>query len=689
MVYVIADSFGQSLARLTADEQRAAKTTAFDLQMDPSGASMSFHRLDKARDKRFWSVRVSSDLRVIVHRTDESVMLCYVDHHNEAYRWAERRVLENHPTTGAAQFVEVAEQRREVEVPVYVPAPRAAPRRMAIPPDVTDAELMAHGVPVAWLSSLREADEDEILEIAIRLPAEAAEAVLQFSSGVRPEPLQPEPGQGGAGFDHPDARRRFRVVADHKELEAALEAAWDRWIVFLHPAQRACVERTYSGPARVSGSAGTGKTVVALHRAAHLASARDDARVLLTTFSEALANALRDQLGRLLARQPRVSERIEVLPLDAAADRLYRQIAGGARVISDAELENLCREAVAAAPECTFPGSFVLTEWQEVVDAQHIRHWDAYRTAPRQGRRSRLTEAQRRSCWAVFERLNSALDAGGCVTRAGLYGALQHHYKGTMPPYDHIVVDEAQDVSAAQLRFLAALGSSRPDGLFFTGDLGQRIFQRPFSWVAQGVEVRGRSRTLKVNYRTSHQIRTAADRLLQSEISDVDGNTEGRKGAVSLFEGPPPRVEVFADEGAERDAGAEWLAGRLKSGVEAGEVGIFVRTEAQVHRASAVAGQARLPYALLDERMARQEGRTSIGTMHLAKGLEFRCVLVMACDEDTLPLGTRLEAASDDADLRDAYDTERQLLYVACTRARDELMVTGVYPASEFLADMG
>ena len=249
-------------------------------------------------------------------------------------------------------------------------------------------------------------------------------------------------------------------------------------------------------------------------------------------------------------------------------------------------------------------------------------------------------------------------------------------------------MDEAQDVSVAQLKFLAALAGGRPNGLFFAGDLGQRIFQPPFSWKSLGVDVRGRSRTLHINYRTSHQIRMHADRLLGPEVSDVDGNTEERRGTVSVFNGPTPVIECFANRQDEIAAVARWLRDRVAEGMPAHELGIFVRSDAEMAYAQKAADAASLPYRVLDDKLETVGGTASICTMHLAKGLEFRAVAVMACDDEIIPLQARIESVADNADLEEVYNTERHLLYVACTRARDHLLVTSVEPSSEFLEDL-
>jgi superfamily I DNA/RNA helicase len=324
-----------------------------------------------------------------------------------------------------------------------------------------------------------------------------------------------------------------------------------------------------------------------------------------------------------------------------------------------------------------------------VVDAWQLESWEAYRDVRRLGRKTRLPEARRRVLWSIFERVQRRLAQEGRLTRASLFGkAASAIEQAKRRPFDHAVIDESQDLSIPHLRFLAALGASRPNGLFFAGDLGQRIFQQPFSWKAAGVEIRGRSRTLTVNYRTSHQIRSQADRLLGAEIRDVDGNVENRRHTVSVFNGPAPRIEIVDSPEAETELALRWIASLSEAGVLPHEVAIFVRSAEQIERARAVALAADLPCVVLDEKVETASGKLSISTMHLAKGLEFRAIVVLACDDEVLPLQARIESITDEADLQDVYDTERHLLYVACTRARDHLLVTGVRPASEFLGDL-
>jgi superfamily I DNA/RNA helicase/mRNA-degrading endonuclease RelE of RelBE toxin-antitoxin system len=712
MDFRIADTFLDSLARLTGDEQKLVKTTVFDLQVNPANPGHQLHKLDRARDRNFWSVRVGSDIRLIVHRTPTSLLVCYVNHHDKAYAWAERRRMEVHPKTGAAQLVEIRETVREIVIPRPIEAPTQHPPARRLFEDVSRESLLSFGVPQEWIEDVRAADEDGFFRLADHLPAEAAQALLEIATGgAVPAPpiaarapsidhaavrLSQEPVGVDAdsvlasAMEHPDAQRRFRLVHDTAELERALDAPWDRWTVFLHPDQREIVEREQTGPVRVSGSAGTGKTIVALHRAVHLARTHPEARVLLATFDEPLANALAMRLRRLVGNEPRLADRIDVASLDAAGARLYRSVTGKTlRLVSRQALLELLQDAAASVPDLRISRPLIVSEWDHVVDACAVSSWDEYRDVPRLGRRTRLREERRRQLWSVYEKVLEALRNRGEITQAMMFTALARELIGRRnPPYDFAVVDEAQDLSMAQLRFLAALGVGRPDALFFAGDMGQRIFQQPFSWKATGVDVRGRSRTLHVNYRTSHQIRMQADRLLGPETTDADGVVDTRNRTISLFNGPEPQVVSNKTGEEEITKVADWLAERSREGIAAHEMGLFVRSRAQLARAMGAADKAGIPYKILDDVALAPSGYASVGTMHLAKGLEFKAVAVMACDDDVIPLQERIEAVGEDGDLQETYDSERQLLYVACTRARDVLLVTGVEPVSEFLDDI-
>ena len=691
MNFRIANTFRSSLAKLTANEQKAAKNTVFDLQVDPSQPSLKFHRLDKAKDPNFWSVRVSGDIRIIVHKTKADFLVCYIDHHDKAYTWGERRRLDKHPSTGATQLVEVRE--RVEEIPVYNPVevdatetpPEPVPRTPALE-GLTAEDLLPYGVPEDWIEDVLSADEDQLLEIAPHLPQEAAEAVLDLAVGTTPQMIPTE--EGGDGFEHPDAQRRFRLFTDEEELSLALDYPWEQWTIFLHPSQKRYVELEYSGPARISGSAGTGKTVVALHRAVSLAKKNPEAQVLLTTFSPALSDLLQIKVNRLAGEQTEISNRIKVQALtDVAADLFSREY--GNFVLADDEFVRSIIDDVIKGIGSELTSAFVWSEWRLVIDAWQVDSLEAYRTVPRIGRKTRLGAKQRERVWDVCSAVRDKLIEVNRTTWSTAFALVTEAIKASGDrPYDLIVVDEAQDLGVSELRFLAVIGDTSEQALFFAGDSGQRIFQQPFSWKALGVDIRGRSNRLRVNYRTSHQIRKKADILLPDELSDVDGNVEGRKDTISIFNSEPPEILVFKDQDEEIEGVSNILIQILKEGIAPDELAVFVRSEAQLPRARACFKQAGIAWVELERTSIPPSGRVALSTMHLAKGLEFRVVIVMACDDMVVPLASRIERAADESELTEVYDTERHLLYVACTRAREGLFISATEPESAFVEDM-
>lgn len=684
MTLLYASTFADALAKLTHQEQKQVKITTVDLMIDPKGTGLSLERLTRAGDDKVWSARVSRDLRIILRRDGDDNLLAYVGHHNDAYRWAERRKFIPHERSGAMQIVEVIEGQDEAGPRYGGHSSATEPAEEVVQPfwSLTDDQLLDVGVPREWLQHVQEMPEAEIDTLFDRLPAEAAEALYDFATGGKLEDhivTQAEPGADP--YAHPDAQRRFRVFDNVDELTAALDAPFEKWAVFLHPAQRELMRRKVTGPTRVTGSAGTGKTIVALHRAVHLAEQSEAARVLLTTFSPELARALCAKLDIQTQAAPELRERVTVRTLDDAAVELYSHQFGEPDLVDDGQIRELIGEAISAGLGGELTPQFLLEEWQELVDAWGVTDPDSYAMLPRIGRRTRLGPKQREAAWAVFDHVRTRMTGRGLVTPAMIYDRLTGWLEeGGTIPFEHVVVDEAQDLTVAQVRFLAAVGKGRDDALFLAGDIGQRIFRLPFSWAKLGLDIRGRSHSLKVNYRTSHQIRAMADRLLPPAITDLDGVEEGRRGTVSIFDGPVPEVQLLDDSEAEAVFVSGWLQRCMTSGIPPKQIAVLVRSPNQVARARKAAN---------DAVAAASDSETPIvAVMHDAKGLEFRAVAVMACDEDVIPDPQRLASIGDVAEMESVYETERHLLYVACTRARDQLLVTGIAPGSEFLDDL-
>ena len=680
MKFLIAETFTKSLAKLDGQSQALVKQAAFDFQVNPASPGFQFHKLERGRDKNFWSFRVNQDVRIIAHRGESSLVLCYADHHDAAYAWAEVRKLEVHPQTGAAQIVEVKERIEEVVRHVVREVAHEAPLFAQHDPDY----LLALGVPAEWLDAVRSIGESGLEKLYAHLPAEAAERLLQLACG---EPV-PRPVTVAAmdPFQHPDAQRRFRVLDNHDELRRALDFPWEQWIVFLHPTQRSVVERRFKAPARVSGSAGTGKSVVALHRAARLLRASGKGRVLLTTYSRTLAARLAQSAELMVGQDSKDGKRLAIEHLHRVARELWTQRTK--KTFSAVDTKTMSQLLDAAknrvAPASDFLPAFLRSEWEAIVDPWGIRSWVSYKGVSRAGRSTPLGAKQRLTLWKIFEETQRLLAERKLMTWSGLcyeVAALCYDKR----PFAHVVADECQDFGPAELTLLRALVEPGEDDLFLCSDAGQRIFKTPVAWSAVGIDVRGRSTRLSINYRTTAQIRKFADELLPDAIDEGDGEKE-KRGTVSVLSGPSPETQGFEGVSKEVEGVARRLQMLLAEGYKPRDIAIFARSEVVLRdRAVPALEKAGLTGHYLSDEQPPSTADASVGTMHRAKGLEFKVVVVMGCDADVLPFASTLKGLEDEADREAFLEQERHLLYVAFTRARERLLVTYAGKPSRWL----
>jgi hypothetical protein len=445
-----------------------------------------------------------------------------------------------------------------VPQPVHLVSPQGA--------NEDPAYLLSLGIPESYLRLVCDVDEDGLLDLLPRLPEEAQEALMALATGERPEPRPVVSASLAADpFAHPDAQRRFWVASDEEAVAQALEKPWAEWLVFLHPSQRAAVDRNFNGPARISGAAGTGKTVVAMHRAAHLARESKAGRILLTTFSKTLSARLSEGMDTLLGPASEARQRIEVIHLHAYAHGHASRVALMA-IVDERTIDRLISESRGDL-DPAISDAFLRTEWDAVIDFWGVTTFDEYRTVPRVGRGKALTARARRQLWDVFENVRRKLSA----LKLNTFGEVCDRLRGRIEsdgvrPFRHVVVDEAQDLGPRELRLVAALAPAGPRSLVFAGDVAQRIFRWPFAWLAAGIDVRGRAQRLRVNYRTSAQIRQFADRLLPSRIAEVDGESEER-GALSLLRGPEPEIKGSDALAGEIAVLVTWLKSVVERGV--------------------------------------------------------------------------------------------------------------------------
>ncbi len=679
---IIAPQLFQSIAQLPAADQARVIEFVGTFQANPAHPSLRLERVNRARSRGIWSGRVGRGVRAILYKDGDTWAILHAAKHDDAYDWAERREVGRHSVTGSLQIVESVETVREVERVIEV---LVQPQQAPVFEASDDDYLLSLGVPETWLPTLRQVrDDDQLLVVCEKLPPDVAERLFDVAAGefvTPPAPLPPE----RPVIEATDTQRRFYLVEDAEGLAAALEAPMERWIAFLHPSQRALVERDFAGPAKVSGSAGTGKTVVAMHRARNLTQQGEE--VLLTSYVTTLCENIERNL-RLLCT-PAELERINISTVHKQALAIVNQVAPRMRPAQDDDIRSLLDQLrIRHAP--AYEKKFVQAEWDSVVRLQGIDSWDEYRGARRTGRGRGLPVKERMVLWQVFGGVLEALEGRGFLDWTGLCRRAEEYLNEgrASSPYSAVVVDEVQDLKPAELLFLKALCAAKPGNLMLCGDTGQRIYPGGFSLSALGIEVRGRSTVLRINYRTTEQIRRLADRMLGELSDDMDGGGESRRGTRSLLRGPVPQLAGHRSDEVELSAGVAEVRRWLGDGLAPEAIGIFSRTNKRIEALCDSLSEAGIAWRLLSENEPGAAGAVQLGTMHRAKGLEFKAVLVIGCADTVVPSAGVLRGMDDPQDREAAEARERRLLYVAMTRARDELTVSWTGTPSRFLAPL-
>jgi hypothetical protein len=624
---------------------------------------------------------------VLVPDAGDTYCLLTVLPRDQAARYVTSQRVTVNQVTGMLEVSNPGALRR-VEPALRAMAGPADDRRLFA--DVSDADLGRLGIETSVLALVRllvsEADLDALQSM---LPAAQYTALHALASGMTVAEAHTEANQVVAGgpvdqrFDPDDlvsAMKRspgqIALVPGQEELEDILAHPFAAWRTFLHPSQRQVAFRpSYSGPAQVTGGPGTGKTVTVLHRAAFLAARAEAGPILLTTFNGNLAEALQSQLS-LLVRDPAVRRRIQVRNIDRLAYSIVAE-ARGTPVIADERVLRARWAEAAAASGLDLTPAFLKHEWEQVILAQDLRSEQAYLTCPRTGRGRPLTNARRSQVWRAAQQVTAELDAARQTTHLQLANEATHLLRAAgAPPFRHVLVDEAQDLHSAHWRLLRAAVAEEPDDLFVAADPHQRIYPNRVSLAALRISVRGRSRKLSLNYRTTQEILAWAMPLLGSDpVTGLDGEVDSLLGYRSPLHGQRPLVR----RAATRDEEFALLSGRVRSwlaaGIEPGAIGITARSAALVRDAREALSSAGVDTTSITGRGGAAGVRA--GTMHAMKGLEFRAVAVIGVEEGVVPDPATI--ATDDGDpLARAQNVQRErcVLFVACTRARDHLYVS-------------
>lgn len=687
----ISADFFSAFSRLPNTQQGKVSRFISKFQQNPLASGINYETINDAKDANMRSVRIDQTYRGIVLKPESGdvYMLLWVDHHDDAYDWAKRHRCKINAATGSIQVYE-SESVIDVSPSIAVADESSVPSLYA---ELKDKELMRLGVPEDLLPLVRTVNTDiELDAIEYRIPLEAYEGLFMYAAGSRYDEIindrefseqQVDTEDFASALDKLDSQSRFVVVEDELELQAMLNAPLDKWRVFLHPSQRKLTRGVKNGAVRVLGGAGTGKTVVAMHRAKWLAEQIvDNKRVLFTTFTKNLATDIEANLKSICS--PEVMRRIEVINLDKwVSQYLNKRDYKFKMLFGFDDRKQLWGRALDVMPsELNFPDAFYRDEWDKVIQPQSIETLDQYKRASRIGRGTSLKRSDRIKIWRVFDEYRSLLNRNNYKEVDDAYrdvaGLLAN--EANQLPYAGVVVDEAQDMSTQAFNVLRQIILEGPNDLFIVGDGHQRIYGRNKVVLSHcGINIRGRAKKLRINYRTTEEIRAAAVNLLAGlPVDDLDGELDNNDGYKSLTHGSPPQIEQLASAGDQ----AEFVVKYLKMIEESGELPIgnlciVARIARELELIESYLSKAGISFkrVMPDSSDHSNPNEVSTATMHRVKGLEFDQMMIVSANEGIVPLSYAVTGKGDKVEARQADLEERALLYVAMTRAMRHVVV--------------
>jgi superfamily I DNA/RNA helicase len=650
---------------------------------------------------------VTDDYRALMLRTGGAeYLLVAVKPRQSAYDNLDRYAYQVNPVSGGIEFMDVVHVGEKV-----LPQAEVALEGHAVAEPIFAAysgdQLLDLGVAAPLLPLVAKiTTEDELLGLVEFAPQLSREVLLALHDGASPEQVLEQvtaPQRADSPVDAGDyeaalSRPATQVTTDDAALQAVLEGDFARWQVFLHPAQRQIVERSYNGPARVSGGPGTGKTIVALHRVRYLVKRLptepvnpDGKDILLTSFNKNLAGDLRSRLLELGG--PHLLQRVDVVNIDALAARIAAEAEPGVRrhTLDDTRAAQRWHDLIAELGVTGWGAEFLYDEWSQVVLGHAVNAREDYFRVRRAGRGRTLSRPQRAEVWQLVEQYTKRLADEGLWTfrqvaaHAARLEAERARTKGAR--YRHVMVDEAQDLSPAHWMLLRALVAPGRNDLFIAGDAHQRIYDNFVSLGSLGINIRGRSTRLTLSYRSTREILTAAEALLGTgEWDDLDDGTDTLDGYRSVLRGPRPSLRgypTWADEMA-------GIVGQVRQWlpIDGSSFSIGVAVPERRHVQDVVDELARhgIPATTIGQDGPRKPDAIHVGTLHRFKGLEYKMMHIADASAGSIPPSKAESLRAEDPE-RHARELKkaRSLLFVAATRARDTLAITWHGAPSPFL----
>ena len=704
----ISADFLTAMMNLPRAQQKKVNQFVNKFRNDPRNSGINYEKIHDAANSYMRSVRIDQTYRGIILQPERGdiYILLWVDHHDEAYDWARRHQCKIHPSTGAIQLFQTQTKVVETEQEKVKEIKLESEKSTLLFESYNIDQLIKLGLPEEFKQkALNLTTLEQLQSIEKELPIDAYEALYMIASGLPYDEVLADYNDNSsnedidvddyaAAIERNGSKRRFVLVED-EELQKMLDAPLEKWRVFLHPSQRKLVERNWNGPVRVLGGAGTGKTVVAMHRAKWLASELLDTlnkKILFTTFTKNLAADINAHLGQICTKAE--LERIEVINIDAWVGKFIRRHDYKYQVVFTNDTNPKRKKCWQYALqnmsfELSLSERFYQEEWQLVVQEQNITSLREYIKAKRTGRGTRLNRKERMLIWPVFEEYQLQLSHMNLremtdATKDCLSTILS---KSIKPLYDSIIVDEGQDMGTHAYKLLRALVAESENDIFVVGDGHQRIYRNKVVLGRCGINILGRSKKLRINYRTTEETRRMAVSVLEGvSVDDLDDGSDDNKGYLSLMHGTLPEQNIYSSFTDEVDSIIEVIESLVAAGAKTNEICLVARTNGLRDDYSNALNRS--GFQTYEIKTNGSEDRDvegiRVATMHRVKGLEFQHLFVAGINDGIVPLG--VVQSDDPVEIREFELSERALLHVAMTRAIKSLVVTSYGQPSKFLS---
>ena len=692
----ISQDFLTAILKLPRAQQKKVNQFVSKFRNDPLSSGINYEKINDAANSDMRSVRIDQAYRGIILKPQQGnvYILLWVDHHDEAYAWARRHQCKIHPKTGAIQLYasEISEQETQ---PTQKPVEKEETVQALLFEKYSSSQLIELGLPEEYSDQVTSITDLKVFEAyRDKLPNDAFEALYFLADGIPYEEVLEEYHSSladevdtddfAAALIREGSKRRF-VVVDDEALERMLDAPLEKWRVFLHPSQRKLVERDWNGPIRVLGGAGTGKTVAAIHRAKWLAGSIEGIRnkkVLFTTFTKNLASDISEHLGQVCSHDELSA--IETINIDSWVHKFLKRSNYNYNIVypndSNPKRTNCWKKALDnKSPELDLSDHFYEEEWKLVIQEQSITDKAQYIRAKRNGRGTRLNRKERLLAWSVFEeyllQLNHSKIKEMPDAMRDCIAIIDS--KNIKPMYDSVIIDEGQDMGSQAYELIRRIVPEGKNDIFIVGDGHQRIYRNKVVLGRCGINIVGRSRKLRVNYRTTEETKKLAVSVLNNiPVDDLDNGEDTSNGYISLMYGDAPEIIITDNFTDEADAVIERIEQLEAAGAKLQDICLVARTKSI--RASfgqeLKKGGINTYEVMANGVDNRQHDGVRLATMHRVKGLEFQNVFIVGCNDKTIPL--KNFRSDDPVELREHELSERALLHVAMTRAMRSLTIS-------------